>query len=184
LENKIAFNKIIKKYKTTFNFYGFSDHELNEKYKNHIANDAKCSINDFVWSLFHQLLIISANKAKTEYELYKSQWEIYLSMWSFRRHFEKSKANEIHQLHLKAYIQMSSCESRLYLKCNVISHFCCDYCDSLNGVKFEIDDVIKNQYLGSIKCTNEKGCNCCYSLVPERDSEGFVIKKKRENGNR
>ncbi|WP_157687452.1 hypothetical protein [Pedobacter psychrophilus] len=142
-------------------------------------NEQKCSVNDFVWSLFQQLLIISASKAKSEYELYRSQWEIYASMLNFRRNFEKSKANEILQLHLNAYIQMSNFENRLDLKCEVLSGFCCDYCDSLNGVKFEINDVIKNQYLASTKCTNEKGCNCCYGLVPERDSQGFAIVKRK-----
>lgn len=175
LMDKIMFGKAVKNYGQTFAAYGFPISELKTRFENSTNQKKYPNTADLIWSLFQELLLKAGQQAKTEYELYEGQWKIYAAMLDFRRKTEKSKANEILQLHLKAYVQMSSSQSTLNLKCKIISGACCEYCNSLDGKNFEIQEVLDKQFLGSENCTNEKGCNCCYSLVPERDSNGKLI---------
>ena len=175
LIDKNIFEKAVKKYRQTFETYGFPISELKTRFEESTNQKNYANTSDLVWSLFQELLLKAGQQSKTEYELYEGQWKIYAAMLDFRRKTEKSKANEILQLHLKAYVQMSSAQSTLNLKCEIISGACCEYCNSLNGEKFEINEVLDKQFLGSKNCTNERGCNCCYSLVPERDSNGKLI---------
>lgn len=179
MENKKIFDRAIKSYGQTFESYGLSISELNRRFEKNLKQNQNSSSKDFIWSQFQELLLKAGQQAKSEYELYEGQWKIYAAMLDFRRRIEKSKANEILQLHLKAYVQMSNAQSRLNLKCKIISGACCEFCDSLNGKKYEIDEVLGKQFLGSENCTNERGCNCCYALVPERDSNNRLILNRK-----
>ncbi|MFT6480424.1 MAG: hypothetical protein ACI964_001798 [Spirosomataceae bacterium] len=175
--NKI-FDRFIKGYGGTFESYGFAISELNRRFERCPNQGHDSSTRDFIWSLFQELVLKAGQQAKTEYDLYKGQWIIYAKMLDYRRRMEKSKANEILQLQLKAYIQMSSLESRLSLKCVVISGRCCEFCDSLNEKEYNIAEVLDKQFLGSKNCTNDRGCNCSYSLIPERGLDGSFISIK------
>lgn len=167
---------VIKTYMPFFSQFGMTEENVRNYYIVWSGNRPALP-KDYVWFIFQKLLFETAKQSKTEQELYKYQNIIYSEMVWFRRRVENTKANEILQLSLSALIRKSISEVDFQIKIEIISGHCCSYCDKLNGQLFSTEDVLKNQYLGSAKCSNTKGCNCTYAFVPQRDKNGNLCRK-------
>ena len=174
--NDLTIDSVLKKYALFFSKYGLTESKIRNGYKVW-SGSGTTRVNDYVWHLFQSLLLETAKQSHTAAELYLNQRDIYFEMLYFRRKYEKDKANEILQLFLNAGLNKTLVETSLDLKVEIISGHCCEYCNSLNQKMYEPSDVIKNQYLGSNKCSNPKGCNCTYGFVPTRDSNDRLIYK-------
>ena len=177
MAKKRDINWLLKNYSELFNEVGITNNSIIEYQIDYQSKTGNDSILNFLWSLFNISLVTSAKNAKTEYDLHFKNWKLYAAMLQFRRKHEKSKANEILQLQLKSGLLMSNAQSNTKLVVEVISGHCCEYCNSLDTKVFPIDDVLKNQYLGSDSCTNPNGCNCCYAELCAKDENGKIIMK-------
>ena len=177
MAKKKDINWLLKNYSELFNGVGITNNSIIEYQKDYQSKTGNDSIFNFLWSLFNRSLLISAKNAKTEFDLYSQNSKLYASMLQFRRKYEKKNANEILQLQLKSGLLMSDAQSDTKLVVEVIAGHCCEYCNSLDTKVFPIDDVLKNQYLGSDSCTNPHGCNCCYAAICAKDDNGKIIMK-------
>lgn len=177
MAKKKDINWLLKNYSELFNGIGITNNSIIEYQKDYQSKTSNDNVLNFLWSLFNRSLIVSAQNAKTEYDLHFQNWKLYAAMLQFRRKYEKSKANEILKLQLKSGLLMSDAQSDVKLIVEVMSGHCCEFCNSLDNKVFPIADVLKNQYLGSDSCTNPKGCNCCYAALCAKDDNGKFIMK-------
>lgn len=171
---ELTIDTVIKKYLSFFLKYGITELGIRNSYFKESASGAT-NVKDFVWNLFQTLLADTAKQSKTESELYSYHRDIYFQMLLFRRKHDKAKANDLLQLFFDAEIKRNLCETNLQLNVIVISGVCCESCDALNKKTYSPEDVLTNKYLGSNNCSNPKGCNCTYSFVAVRDSNGRLI---------
>lgn len=167
---------IITKYSSFFIQFGLNELHIRKSYENWNKGESQ-NIKDFLWFLFQSLLYNVENNSSSEVDKYSKQRIIYLQMVDFKRRFEKKKANEILQLFFETDIKLNFTRSNISLKAMIVSGCCCPYCDSLNQKTFTCEEVLNKKYLGSINCTNERGCNCCYAFVSQRDEKGRLILK-------
>lgn len=56
---------------------------------------------------------------------------------------------------------------------------CCSYCNKKNNKIYSLEKVIQRKYLPYVKCKNESGCNCSYSIVPLVDESGNLVPKEQ-----
>ena len=166
--------RVAKEYLPFFTKFGVTESEIYKLYHSWDLTQKK-DIKDFVWYLFQSILENVGRSSSSLTELHSKQKEIYSQMLFFRRKFYKAKANEILQLFLESDIESHFAETSLILKIEIISGYCCPYCNELNGKVFSYKEVMENKYLGSQKCTNELGCNCTYAFQPQRDKNGRLI---------
>lgn len=160
-----------------FNDFGIKEDNLIGYYHNWKKENSE-SIEDYLWFIFNHLLNENAKQSDNLLDLYKRNERIYREMTLFRRKVEGKKANEILQLQFDNYlkIEKETFPEGFICQVEIISGHCCEYCDSLNGKRFDIDNTIENRYLASVNYTREKGCNCCYSVLPKRDERGSLIR--------
>jgi hypothetical protein len=58
----------------------------------------------------------------------------------------------------------------------IISGYCCEYCDALNSNVFSIEELFEDLRIQSKNCTRVKGCNCTIGFIPQRDNAGHLVK--------
>lgn len=73
---------------------------------------------------------------------------------------------------LKEYYYNSS----ILCHVQIISAYCCEYCDALNGSIFSIEELFEDLQIHSKYCTRVKGCNCTIGFIPQRDNNGSIVK--------
>lgn len=108
--------------------------------------------------------------------MYHKHSSIYFYMATFRRVYENSKANDIFQLKLDSELRSFNNIVGFKMQAEIISNKCCDYCESMNGKRFDIQDALKNKYYDAEQCTWAFGCRSCYVGVPARDKNGSLIR--------
>ena len=123
---------LIKKYMPFFQQFGMEEKNIRSHYLKWSEN-RPALVKDYLWFIFQQLLFESAKQSHSESDLYKNQVIIYSEMLDFRRRIEKAKANEILQLRFEAEIRQVTSDTNLLLEIEIISGYCCPYCDSLNN---------------------------------------------------
>ena len=69
---------------------------------------------------------------------------------------------------------------RFVLEVKLISGCCCENCDALNDTRIDLNEIHNNQILSTLECTNAKGCNCTYAIVPKRNRSGQLIFNRRK----
>lgn len=175
MKDKFSLEWILDKYSWFFESIKIPDRLVQDKYSDYFKSQPNGNGKDFLWSLFQFLIIETSETSNNMQEIYRIHERIYYEMASFRRKHEKIRANEILRLGFDSYLQ--GCEpSRFFIeKVEIISGGCCEYCDSLNGKRMDLEVARKNRYLASEQCTREYGCNCCYGYSAERDSDGNLI---------
>jgi len=152
------------------------DESIVRKYfTNYIKKKPNSSKEDFLWALLQFLLIKTSKTAKDEYEMYKNHSYIYFNMARFRMDYENEKDHRLFQLGINNQIK-SYGGTGYEMQVRVISGHCCEYCDSLNGKRFDLDYAIKNKPFDLEKCTREFGCNCGTAGVPKKDKDGRLIR--------
>jgi hypothetical protein len=60
----------------------------------------------------------------------------------------------------------------------IISGYCCEFCNNLNGKYFEIEELFEDLKIHSSKCTRINGCNCTIGFNGKRDKNDRLIKSK------
>lgn len=175
MKNKFSLEWILDEYSYFFNMINIPISLVREKYIEFSEKQTNNNGKDFLWSLFQFLIIETSNNSKDEHEMYSRHEQIYYKMTSFRRKYENSKSNDILQLGFDSYLNSLEPIGNIRMKVQIISGHCCDYCNSLNGKRIDLEDAKKNRYLASEKCTREYGCNCCYGYSPELDENGNLI---------
>ena len=88
---------------------------------------------------------------------------------------KQKRPNKIIREKLDNYLKSQRPIGNYSMQIEIISGNCCEYCDSMNGNRIDLDEAIKKRYLASEKCTREWGCNCCYAYTAERDENGDLI---------
>jgi hypothetical protein len=167
---------MLKNYMSFFQEFGMDETNIRHNFPIWSKNRPPL-VKDYLWYIFQLLLIESAKQSMGEQALLLNQRKIYATMLDFRRRIEHKPANEILQLMLKADVRRNQLESSVKYKVVIISGNCCPYCNSLNEKQFEFEEVLANQYLGSIHCTRERGCICAYGYEALRDKNSRLIFK-------
>ena len=174
-QNELTIDAFIKKYMSFFSKYAMTEMEIRGGYNSELIN-GPIYVKDYVWNLFQRLLHETAKNAKSECELFAEHRDIYMYMVIFRRRHDKVKANDLLQIVFDLDIKLARCSS-VVMMVAIISGSCCEFCNSLNNKMYSIEDALANKYLGSKNCSNSKGCNCTYSFVGQRNSNGRLIIK-------
>ena len=81
------------------------------------------------------MIIETSSNSNDEKEIHMIHERTYYEMVSFRRKYEKIKANEILRLGFDSYIQGCKPIGNFIMKVEIISGGCCDYCNSFGQEK-------------------------------------------------
>ena len=73
---------------------------------------------------------------------------------------------------LKEYCYNSS----IVCHTQIISGYCCKYCNASNGSIFSIEELFEDLRIQSKYCTRVKGCNCTIGFIPKRDNNRCIVK--------
>ena len=167
-------------YHNLFNKFNLDEKAIFKYYNSWKATHEIAANNDFLWSVFQQLLDATAKQAINEEALYRYNYEIYKEMWHFLVYVEHKNANHVKNLMHENELKLWDLTQTIEYKIAIISGHCCKFCDSLNRQIMSFEEAIFKQYLASNKCTRERGCNCCYSMVSQRDENGRAIRRQNK----
>ncbi|MDO6602004.1 hypothetical protein [Arenibacter palladensis] len=160
------------------NNLGYSNEYIESHYKEW-AVEGRESTNDYLWYLYNREL--NNVEGLTLEQLYLKQSNIYYAMGIFVLKYENGNRNHYTRLAFKSellrYIETSR-ESDYQMEVIIIQGKNCEYVRTLVGQTRTPEEMLDWQPLASKDCTNPNGCNCAYSLVPKRDMNGRLVRKK------
>ncbi len=160
-----------------FQKFGMEEDYIRKHYEEWKLDKEGATPKDFLWYTFQSIINAIAEQAASEEQMYQLNYDTYFKMWQFLVSVEKRNANHITRLMYENQFRLWKAKGGVFKKEVVlIMKGCCDYCDSLNGLRVSIDDAIKNIYLGSVNCTHKLGCNCTCSAENCRDENGRLIR--------
>lgn len=177
MSKKFNIEKIPVNFAYFFKDYGLTTNDIKEDYKKFSVESPGSSSNDFIWQLFQGLIVEVSKTSKDLSEMYRKQERVYYEMASFVREYEGSNGNLYKQLGFACQLHSLSSEvTGFIMEVEVMSGSCCEYCNQFHSRRFSIEEVLNNKYLASEKCTNEFNCNCCYAVLPKKDTNGNLIR--------
>jgi len=183
MQHRYTLEWLVNKYSGFFNNYGLSEGDLRRHYEEWKGQTGNHAVSAYLWYLFRVLLGENIKQVTSPADYHRNSYEIYAKMWEFSVLVEGQKDNGLVQLKEEARVHAEIVNSPYAVNIKIASGHCCPYCDELNEQLFTQDEVFTNHYLGSHRCTSERGCNCRYLIVPVTDADGrLVLIDKNDNG--
>jgi len=156
--------------------------EYIESHYNEWAVEGRKSPNDYLWYLFNREL--NNVEGLTIEQLYNKNSAIYYTMGHFVMKYENGDRNHYTRLAFEAdlnrYVEESK-DSDYQLEVVMVHGNNCEHIRALDGQTRTPQEMLAWQPLASRECTNPTGCNCCYSLVPKRDTNGRLVRKSSKD---
>ncbi|MFD1293461.1 hypothetical protein ACFQ5N_06395 [Lutibacter holmesii] len=151
----------------------FGESTIKKYFVKYYVNNQDGSKFDFIWSFYQYQIIKTTETTSNIYLLNDILSKIYFQMVQFRRKYDNELANDLMQLSLDCSVKSYMPVDGFKMEISIISNACdCDYCESMNGKKFDGNDMLINKRYRAEKCTSSKGCRTIYSQVPARDKKG------------
>jgi len=172
---KWAFKKHLQPY--VLSFFKVDESFVKSYYNSYIKEQPNGDKYNFLWALYQHLIIETSKLDLTIYELNHAHSMIYFHMATFRRTYEDVLANDIFQLALDCSVNSYEPVDGFKMAVSIITATdCCDYCNSMNGKRIDIEDMLLNKPYQAIICTNNRGCRTTFAYVPSRDKNGRLIR--------
>jgi hypothetical protein len=167
---------MINNYLDFFKEFGMEEDNIRSHFE-YWAQNRKPLVADFLWYTFNYLHKEIATRPIPLEIRADYNWKLNLKMYEFVRKIENRNANHLYRLVWEAKIIYSYYQSfPIKQLINIYSKGCCSYCEQFYGLQVEMDDVLKNRYIGSRHCTRDKGCSCIYTTTGARDENGRLLK--------
>jgi len=168
---------VIKNHFPFLQKFGLDEAKIREHYEVWKVGKISISINNYFWYILQNIIAAIPVQVSSEEQMYQLNYDTYFIMWEFLAYVESKNANHVkklmHQNELKLWRLK---QTNFKVEVVIISKGCCDYCESLNGKLISFEEALDKEYLASDKCSREKGCNCCYSVLNSIDENGELIR--------
>ena len=175
MQTEFTIDWLLQKYARFFETFGMSEDDIRLHFEEWKEKTDKESVKDYLWYLLQVLLGETAKQVTNEADFHKNNFEIYARMWELRVLIEEVRDNQLVRLREESRVMGEVASLPFVVDVQVLSGHCCPYCDALDQQTFSVEDVLRNHFIGSEKCTREWGCNCRYQTVPKWDAEGNAI---------
>jgi len=176
-ENEFNIDWLILTHGEFLNQFGIDRDKIFANYYFWKNNNPDNLITNYFCELLRQAGLYNVKNADTEEEFYNSKLQLDSKMLEYATNLEKEPKNYLlKQIHFdKLMISRLTLPFKFDVQIN--SDKCCSYCAKKNKKVFPFEKAIEKHYLPFIKCKNENGCSCFYSVIPLNDKYGKLVPK-------